>query len=475
MSLLSPGVQVTEIDASTIAPTVSTSVGVFCGNFDKGPVGTYLLISNTDELEEFYGLPNNSNYNSWYQAYNFLQYGNFLYVARATNTAGTSTELSGIVVTADTAIGETTIAITGSTADINVGDKVKFGDVDGPLNDSYHVVSIVDDVSFDIERGLEDDITVLENAKIFDFSQSMNATFEAVDTDAALEAVTDDFEYYSKAVVIENASDFEMLEPSIAFVNSSDSKLKFFGRNPGTWTNDIEIAICTPDTFSTEVPSQAFDGIGLDELFEYAPMNDQVGILVMVDGEIVENFLVSLDSTETDHNKKSMYIETVINNTSSYIFVKENTANTGTIKPYIFKNNDVLGTVITLVNGTTGSLNNADLIDGYDLWSNPEEVAIDIVIANESDAGSSAANLAMSRKDCLAFIGANYGDCVGAKATIATGNLVNWRKSGSLNFSSMFCVSAANYKYQYDKYSGKNRWINIAGDISGLNNLSSAV
>lgn len=81
--MLSPGVFVTEIDASTIAPTVSNSIGVFAGNFVKGPIGVYTLITNVGELEETYGLPTNENYNDWYQAYNFLQYGNKLYLARA--------------------------------------------------------------------------------------------------------------------------------------------------------------------------------------------------------------------------------------------------------------------------------------------------------------------------------------------------------------------------------------------------------
>jgi hypothetical protein len=71
MALLNPGVEIIEIDASTIVPTVSNSIGVFCGDFDKGPVGTYLLITSIDELISFYGKPSNTNYNDWYQAYNF--------------------------------------------------------------------------------------------------------------------------------------------------------------------------------------------------------------------------------------------------------------------------------------------------------------------------------------------------------------------------------------------------------------------
>lgn len=84
---LSPGVTVTEIDASTIAPTVSNSIGVFSGPFSKGPIGQYKLITTVDELITFYGQPTNENYNDWYQCFNFLQYGNKLFVARAGSEA----------------------------------------------------------------------------------------------------------------------------------------------------------------------------------------------------------------------------------------------------------------------------------------------------------------------------------------------------------------------------------------------------
>lgn len=85
--MLSPGVYTEEIDSSSIVPSVSSSVAVFAGNFTKGPTGAYMLITSVDELIEFYGFPTDSNYNEWYQAYNFLQYGNTLYVSRTVNEA----------------------------------------------------------------------------------------------------------------------------------------------------------------------------------------------------------------------------------------------------------------------------------------------------------------------------------------------------------------------------------------------------
>jgi len=75
---------------------------------------------------------------------------------------------------------------------------------------------------------------------------------------------------------------------------------------------------------------------------------------------------------------------------------------------------------------------------------------IDTVIGNELDSGASAKELADSREDVIAFIGAKYSDTVGKKSSDAVQSLITWRTTGSLNFNSMFCCAIGNYKYQYD-------------------------
>ena len=40
---LSPGVNVSEIDLTTIVPSVATSIGAFAGQFAWGPVGEVIL------------------------------------------------------------------------------------------------------------------------------------------------------------------------------------------------------------------------------------------------------------------------------------------------------------------------------------------------------------------------------------------------------------------------------------------------
>ena len=79
---VSPGVNVSEIDASTSIPAVSTNVGAVVGRFAKGPVSEIVEVSNEEELLNTFGAPDDTNYKSWFTASNFLAYSNSLKVVR---------------------------------------------------------------------------------------------------------------------------------------------------------------------------------------------------------------------------------------------------------------------------------------------------------------------------------------------------------------------------------------------------------
>jgi len=90
---LSPGVNVTEIDLTTIIPAVATSTGAIAGVFNWGPVGQRVLIDSETKLVSTFGMPNANNAETFYTAANFLNYGNSLYVVRVGDT--TTTSLAG--------------------------------------------------------------------------------------------------------------------------------------------------------------------------------------------------------------------------------------------------------------------------------------------------------------------------------------------------------------------------------------------
>jgi len=85
--LVSPGVEVKEIDLTSVVPAVSTSIGAVAGHFRWGPVEEVVTVGSEKELVNKFGEPNATIYNDFLNAATFLQYGNNLKVYRGVGTA----------------------------------------------------------------------------------------------------------------------------------------------------------------------------------------------------------------------------------------------------------------------------------------------------------------------------------------------------------------------------------------------------
>jgi len=57
---ISPGVNVSEIDLTTIIPAVSTTTGAFAGHFSWGPTGIRVLVDSEDTLVRNFRTPNSN-------------------------------------------------------------------------------------------------------------------------------------------------------------------------------------------------------------------------------------------------------------------------------------------------------------------------------------------------------------------------------------------------------------------------------
>jgi len=99
--LVSPGVHVREIDLTNVVPSVSTSIGAIAGPFQKGPVSAVTAISSEEQLLSTFGKPNSSNFEWWFTAANFLQYGDALRVVRAESAILNAGANSGILIRDD--------------------------------------------------------------------------------------------------------------------------------------------------------------------------------------------------------------------------------------------------------------------------------------------------------------------------------------------------------------------------------------
>lgn len=92
---LSPGVNVSEVDLTTVVPSVATTVGGLAGNFAWGPVEEVTIVPNEIRLADTFGKPDANTYQYFFTAANFLSYGSDLRIARAANTGTLNATTSG--------------------------------------------------------------------------------------------------------------------------------------------------------------------------------------------------------------------------------------------------------------------------------------------------------------------------------------------------------------------------------------------
>lgn len=509
MAYLSAGVYIQEIDNSAIVPTVSNSVAFFAGNFTKGPIEQPFVVTNKKELEYYFGKPTNTNYNEWFQCSKYLDYSNQLVVSRA------FTELkqvdTGILVPSDYTIGSELITNLISVTGIYKGSTVAFS---GHPTSKYVVtaisynsgtnrysITVADQDSNELTTGLADTISTGETIILFTSHQNAGVDAQQDPTTNGITPVP----FYNQSYDLYKSKDDFVFKSDAGISFDSGVKLKFIAQTAGSVNNDIEIAICNPIDFSDynvdgetgTSRAQAFDGESLVDFFDYIPLDDEIGIIIK-QGDVTESFIVSFDVDALDGNNKSKYVETVINENSNLVYVVDNTTiskktfsivigedelgadivvdYSSYMISHLFQNSqgetettspDVVVGPLSMFGGENPTTTIGDLKIAYDEVLDKELYQIDIVIGNELDGGAAAVSLADTRKDCIAFIGARYEDTVGKKSGIAVSNLVSYIKANNIT-RSMFASFFGNYHRIYDNFAKKYRWINCAGDMSGL-------
>jgi hypothetical protein len=116
----------------------------------------------------------------------------------------------------------------------------------------------------------------------------------------------------------------------------------------------------------------------------------------------------------------------------------------------------------------------SDVISGYALFSNKDEIEVDFLIggpgSTTKDESKAKANylisIANARKDCMVTISPHKADVVEiANSDTATDNVVAFYAPLT---SSSYAVFDTGYKYMYDRFNDKFRYIPTNGDVAGL-------
>jgi phage tail sheath protein FI len=290
----------------------------------------------------------------------------------------------------------------------------------------------------------------------------------------------------STAIRVDNTSDYEVT-PKV------EANGNWIARYPGAKGNSLAVAACDSTvTLSADIAVSANTAGTWGDYFDSVPGTsnhavsmggslDEMHILVIdEDGEfsgtkgtVLEKyaFVSKASNAKTEDGASNYYVE-VINTTSKYIRAGYpgalNSNTSGTISStWVAQGTDVDS--LTLGTNLNTASNNDEYIAGLDLFANEDEVDISFVItgAASTTVAQHAIDLATNRKDCIAFISPEYSDVQQGQtaSTIAT-NLVEFKNS--LNRSSSYYFVDSGWKYQYDKYNDKYRWIPLNGDIAGL-------
>lgn len=121
-----------------------------------------------------------------------------------------------------------------------------------------------------------------------------------------------------------------------------------------------------------------------------------------------------------------------------------------------------------------------EIMNAYALLNNTEEYDISLIpVGNVSMTTAKwiTQNVAEVRRDCITFISPNAtnttgGDPITSTGGVATTKIIDYRNDktvgGIAPLSSSYAVLDSGFKYQYDRYNDKYRWVPLNGDVAGL-------
>jgi hypothetical protein len=273
--------------------------------------------------------------------------------------------------------------------------------------------------------------------------------------------------------------------------NIAVNSVKDWYTNTLIGSTGLKLAAVGPRPGTSEFASTR--GISYDEI--HLAVIDTTGEISGAANTILERFTyLSKLSDGKGAEGQSVYFKTAVNQVSNFIFHGSDLTNT--IEPVSGGNGKALGVASTtlssgdkmllvannetdLDNGADGySYTAGEVSSAYDIFLDTEETEVDFVLmggsmGTENDTLTKAQKvvaIAAARKDCIAFVSPHKGNQIGVGGVGLTS--IDQR-TNTLNFfnaitSTSFAVLDSGYKYMYDRFNDKYRYIPCNGDVAGL-------
>ena len=482
--LVSPGVHVREIDLTNVVPAVSTSIGAIAGPFQKGPVSSVTAINSEEQLLQTFGKPNSSNFEFWFTAANFLQYGNALRVVRATSAIVNATSGgSGLLIKSTDDYLNNYSAGQGSAGEWGARTAGTHGNSLG--------VSICSNASA-YEQNFAGNANTLG---VTTGTPAIGATTVGVDTGGGSAGAggaaynvgdivhfqeADGQEYEITAISTDNLTIKQLdnpngggLKTALAAATNVRRRWRFydlFDAAPGTSTYATGKGL-----IADEMHVVVFDRTG-----------DISGFRADTNGErtnaVLETFpfVSQAASAKTSQGGTNFYPD-VIYGQSKFIYWLDHDSslsNAGT--------DPVAGTTFASTAGKGGvkddnlsggtddyAVTVGELALAYDEFADAETVDVNLLMAGTSPASADGVSHATkmidiveARKDCVAFISPRRADVVNVSSAHTQGS--NVKGFFDSLASSSYAVFDSGYKYMYDKFNDTFRYVPLNGDIAGL-------
>lgn len=486
--MISPGIEIKEHNIAGYVPGVASTEGGIGGVFAWGPVEDADLISNENELVVRFGKPTEDNFETFHIASNFLSYSDALYVVRAAD-ANAFNAVANTGAIANTQIkNETDFSIKKVTLAAN-NNGLFYARYPGAIGNSLRVSVCDSPNAFSSTFANSSNCSIAlaftygSNTATFTVTNANNAVANAHANTIVQDIQIGDYilasnsqigSQYLKVASISGplaangvatttigfASRYQMAE-NIVMANSFTRYWEFYNavnKAPGT---------------STYTESRGGNG---DEM--HIIVTDEDGRFTGTPGTILESWTNLSRATDAtgEQTSASIYYKNVLENSSRYIYAVADRAGAVSNTAANIVTIDTLPLSMSFTGGTDSQSESAiglgALSRAYDQFKNPDDIDVSILIAGRATGGVHGEalanyivdNIAETRRDLVVTISPASTDVVNNPFLEAEATL---QFRDSLRKSSYSMISVA-YKYQYDRYNDKWRWIAGCGDDAGL-------
>ena len=516
--LVSPGVQVNEVDLTNVVPAVATSIGAICGPFQKGPVSSVTDISSEEDLVKVFGKPNSNNFEFFFTAANFLQYSDSLKVVRA-ESAVTNAVASGSSVlirdtdhyTASYASGQ------GSSGEWAARSAGTWGNSIGvsvcATANAYEQTAVTTTSAEEAAAQTVISVTdadVINVGDLVNFGETEGYEYEvtARDTTSGAETIT---------IKLKDDPNGQGLQSTISSGTNIRRRWRFydlFDGAPGTSAWATQNGRGTADELHVAVYDTTGDITG----FDVDSNGERTNAVIETFGRLSKN-----PSAKTSQGNNNYYPDVIYRQSEFVFWMDHNTsgANWGTDVDgaagsiilngtdgsstdagdnIVFDRTDSggsdLGDEVLLESGTSGysvldtptknelgsgtddySVSAGELKTGYGKFEDTESLDVNLVLGGPGGgAGDSASDqdthvtmitdLVEKRRDCVGFVSPYRAATVNVTSTVTQTS--NVKTAFDLCPSSSYMVFDSAYKYMYDKYNDVYRFVPMNGDTAGL-------